>query len=89
MITALLLLPVLAILSWLYWYLLPDRIWHTADTLIFTGVMLATAAWILLINRMDFPNAGPLWPQIVSVVGAYALLILGLCIGLIWRRRSV
>ena len=88
MITALLLLPVFAILTWLYWYLLPDRIWQMTDTLIFVTVVMVTTAWILLISGMEFPTAGPLWPQIISVVGAYAVLTFGLAIGLIWRRRK-
>ena len=31
MITGLLLLPVLCILVWLYWYLLPERRWRFRD----------------------------------------------------------
>jgi hypothetical protein len=88
MITALLLLPVFAILTWLYWYLLPGRKWQTIDSMVLAAVVLVTAFYIVLIERIEFPHAGSLWPQIVSVAGAYGILITGLAAGLFWRVRK-
>ncbi len=87
MITALLLLPVLATLGWLYWYLLPQRRWLLADSLVLVAVIVLTGTYIWWVQQQDFSGAGPLWPQIVSVVGAYAILIIGLSAALLWRRR--
>jgi hypothetical protein len=87
MITALLLLPVLAILLWLYWYLLPGRRWQAADTLSVLGVLLLTAVWIWLIGGMSFPHESAMWPEIISMVGAYGILITGLGVVLFWRRQ--
>ena len=88
MITGLLLLPVLAVLLWLYRYLLPGRRWTWADTMMLAALLALAAAYVAFIGAMDHANAGPLWPQILSVAGAYAILICGLALGLWWRRRG-
>lgn len=88
MTSALLLLPVFTILVWLYWYLLPDREWKWVDSLIQFFVILIAAVYIMVVNGMDFGDAGPLWRQIVSVAGAYFLVTVGLASGLAWRRRK-
>lgn len=87
MITALLLLPVLAILLWLYRYLLPARKWKTVDTLLVLGVLLLAAMWIWQVGRMSFPHESAMWPEIIKMVGAYGILIIGLGVALSWRCR--
>ena len=86
MITGLLLLPVFLVLVWLYWYLLPGRRWNWLDSLLLVSLLGLAACYVTLIAAMDFAEAGPLWPQILSVAGAYAILICGLALGLWWRR---
>ena len=88
MITGLLLLPVLAILVWLYRYLLPGRAWKSVDWMILALVIVAAAGYVMFIESRSFEGGGPMWPQIVSVAGAYAILILGLAAGLLFRRKS-
>lgn len=87
MITGLLLLPVLAIVTWLYWFLLPGRAWKWLDSLILFVVIALAAIFVLLVERMEFLDAGPMWAEIVSVAGAYAILVSGLVAGLLIRRR--
>ena len=85
MLTALLLLPVGAILVWLYWYLLPERKWLRADTLVLLVLLLAAASFVSWVARVDFDAGGPLWPYIVSAAGAYGIVTLGLGVALAWR----
>ena len=89
MISAALMLPVFAVLLWLYWYLLPDgRRWTWVDSLlVFVLFSLAVAFNHFALNA-HYDDAGPLWPQLVSAVGMYAIFASGLAIGLAWRRRS-
>jgi hypothetical protein len=87
MLTALLLLPVLAILIWLYWYVLPDRSWRLCDSLILSLLLACTAGFVIGIDQVNFDDAGPLWPYIVSATGAYGILTLGLGSALAWRWR--
>jgi len=88
MTTAFLMLPVLLVLVWLYWYLLPGRQWRWIDSLLLLAVTLAATVYIVVTARIDFTGAGPLWPQIVSVVGTYAIILLGLGSALLWRRSQ-
>jgi hypothetical protein len=88
MITALLLMPVAGVLVWLYWYLLPGRSWKFADTLLLGCTVLAMAGYIRLAGEVEFEGAGPMYPEIVAMVGAYGILIAGLCASLWWRRRG-
>jgi hypothetical protein len=85
-VTALLLLPVLAILLWLYWYLLPARQWLFCDSVILLILLASAAAFVGWIDRMDFDGESPLWPYIISATGAYGILTLGLGAALAWRR---
>lgn len=85
MVTSLLLLPVAAILVWLYWYLLPARKWRLADSLILVILLFAAVMFIRWVARMDFDAGGPLWPYIVSAAGAYGILTVGLGVALAWR----
>ena len=87
MITGLLLLPLLGVVTWLYWYLLPGRAWKYVDSAIL--VLVIALAWIYVeqVESRDWLGSGPMWPQIVSVAGAYAILVIGLTVGLLLRRR--
>ena len=87
MITAFLLLPVLAILLWLYAYLLPQRSkLKFFDFALFVAVILMASAFVQFVQQVSWINAGPMWPDLVSAVGAYAILLGGLAAGLFWRR---
>lgn len=87
MITALLLIPVACVLVWLYWYLLPQRTWKLADTLLIGSTALVMAGYIRLAGGAEFEGAGPMYSEIVSLAGAYGILIAGLSASLWWRRR--
>ena len=87
MITAFLLAPVFVILLWLYSYLLPQRSsLKVFDYLLFTIVLLVAAVFVYFAEQLDWHDAGPLWPQLVAAVGAYAIMLGGLAAGLFWRR---
>lgn len=87
MITAFLLAPVLAILLWLYSYLLPERgKLRFFDYVLFTVVIFIATVFVHFAMQLNLQHAGPLWPELVSAVGAYAILIAGLAGGLCWRR---
>lgn len=91
MLTALLLLPVVSILVWLYWYCLPmdpeNKVrWRWMDSLlVFILVFLAERCVRIAMNA-EYENAGPMWPELVSAVGAYAVFAIGLASGLALRR---
>lgn len=87
MLTGLLLLPVLAILVWLYWYLLPARKWKLSDSLILLVLLAIAAAFVITVDRFDFEETSPLWPYIVAAAGAYGILTVGLGVALAWRWR--
>ena len=89
MLNGLLLLPVLAILVWLYCYLLPDRVWLWLDSLVLLFLLAVAAAFLEWVERMDFDAGGPLWPYIVSAAGSYGILLLGLGIALAVRRHGM
>jgi hypothetical protein len=87
MITAFLLFPVMGVLSWLYWRLLPgNRRWRIFDSALFAVIILMAIAYVRMIKSTNWPGAGPLWPDLLSAVGAYAILAIGLATGLAWRR---
>ena len=87
MITGLLLLPVAAILVWLYWYLLPGRQWKWQDFAWLAIAAGAAAAFVRYSRHLDLGEGGPLWPLLVEATGAYLLFTTLLALGL-WRRRS-
>jgi hypothetical protein len=89
-LTALLLLPVVAILIWLYWYLLPvgnPRKFRWVDLALLSGVIGGALVYQWLIRQRDWRGDGPLWFEIVSLTGTYAILAVGLAGALAWRRR--
>jgi len=85
-LTTLLLLPVLAVLLWLYWYLLPARQWLFCDSLIMVSLLACVAAFVIWVDGINFDGESPLWPYITSATGAYGILTLGLGSALTWRR---
>lgn len=91
MITALLLLPVVTILVWLYWYCLPvdsDRQgrWRWVDSVLVLILALLAARLIRFAMGAEYEGAGPMWPELVAAVGAYAVFAVGLASGLALRR---
>ena len=91
MITALLLSPVIGILLWLYWYLLPvdaERAgrWRWMDTVLLGVLVLLAFGFVRFAMHADYAGAGPIWPVLVSTVGTYAIFAAGLAAGLILRR---
>ncbi len=88
MVTAFILLPVAATLTWLYWYLLPDRKWLLKDSLILLLLIAVTAGYVQVVGKIDFDGRGVLWPYVVPAAGAYCIFTLGLSFALAWRRRN-
>jgi hypothetical protein len=93
MTTALLLLPVVSILVWLYWYCLPvdesrSGRWRWIDTLLLLTLVGQAGIFVLLAMRAEYVNAGPIWSEIVAVTGAYGIIAIGLALGLIVRRKA-
>ncbi len=87
MITAFLLLPVLAILLWLYAYLLPQRgKLNFFDFALFAVVIMLASGFVQFVKQIEWVDASPMWPDLVSAVGAYTILLGGLAGGLFWRR---
>jgi hypothetical protein len=89
MITVFLLIPVAAVLGWLYWYLLPGgRSWTAFDTALFLLLAGLATAWVAWAMTARSDDAGPLWPDLLSAAGAYGIIALGLAAGLAWRRLT-
>ncbi len=91
MITAFLLMPVVAVLVWLYWSLLPadtERVsrWRWGDTLLLVLLASLASGFVHVALHAEYDGAGPMWPELVSVVGAYAIFAIGLVLGVVWRR---
>lgn len=87
MLTAFLLLPVLAILLWLYAYLLPKRgKLNFFDFSLFAVIIMLASGFVHYVKQIKWVDASPMWPDLVSAVGAYAILLGGLAGGLFWRR---
>lgn len=92
MITVALLLPVLAVLTWLYWLALPrhggKRLgWQRFDSLLWMVLVVAAGAFVNWARGVGDAAGGPAWPYLLSAVGAYAILAIGLAGGLAWRHR--
>lgn len=91
MITALLLLPVVSILFWLYWYCLPmdpekKGRWRWMDSLLVLILAFLAERVVGIAMNAEYENAGPMWPELVSAVSAYAVFAIGLASGLALRR---
>jgi hypothetical protein len=91
MLTALLLLPVVSILVWLYWYCLPvDKAhggrWRLVDFLLLIVLVITAGLFTRFALHAEYENAGPIWPELVAAVGAYAIFAIGLATSLAFRR---
>ena len=92
MIAFLLMLPVAATLIWLYWYCLPVDVnrngrWRMADTGLLLALIVLSGLFVYIKMNTEYSHAGPIWPEIVAVTGAYLIFAIGLSIGLIARRK--
>jgi hypothetical protein len=87
MITALLLVPVTAVLAWLYRRALPGHgAWRGFDTVVLCAVASLALAWVAWARSIRFADAGPIFPELLAAAGAYPIIVLGLAAGLTWRR---
>lgn len=85
-VTALLLLPVGAILVWGYARLRPQGPWRLADALILLA-SIGGALWAARVAlAAHWEAAGPIWPSVAAALSAYLVLLAGLGAGL-WLRR--
>jgi hypothetical protein len=88
-ITALLLLPVTAVLAWLYRQALPrGGRWNRFDTGLLFAVAAAAAAWVAWARSATWHDAGPIYPELAAAAGAYPIIVIGLAAGLTWRRQD-
>ena len=86
MTTALLLLPVAAVLAWIYHRALPGEAgWGLFEAMLFGLTALAVAAWVAWAATAEFSDAGPVYGQLVAAAGAYPILLAGFALGLGWR----
>jgi hypothetical protein len=89
LITALMLLPLGAVLIWIYGYLLPERwCWTLFDALWLLTALLLGAGWIRWAGGTPFAGSGPVFGDLVAAAGAYPIFAAWLALGLGWRRRS-
>jgi hypothetical protein len=89
MITALLLLPVVGVLVWIYGYLLPRRWgWSRFDLLVISAALLLAFAWSVWMSSFEFEGAGPIFGHLAAVAGAYPIILSVLAAGLSWRRHK-
>ena len=86
MTTVLLLLPVAAVLIWLYRRCLPVAGGWTGFDSVLVGFLAAlVVAWAFWAPKAEYANAGPVFGELVAVAGAYPILLGGLGLGLAWR----
>ena len=91
MITAFLLTPLVAVLVWIYWYLLPKEDhqasrWHWVDSMLLAFLTLMAGGFVWLSMHSEGEVVVPIWPEVVSAVGVYFIFTFGLSAGLAWRR---
>jgi len=87
--TLLLLMPVAAVLVWIYRYLLPEESgWTRFDLVLFVALTVLATCWVAWVMGTPLDGAGPLWPYVLSAIGVYCILVLGMAAGLAWRRRT-
>ena len=89
MITALVLLPVTAVLVWLYGYFLPQRWdWSRFDAALLMSVISLAVLWIRWIRALEFADAGPVFSELVAAAGGYTIIVIAFATGLAWRRAG-
>lgn len=82
-------LPLTAVLTWIYRYLLPEpRRWTMFDSLWLVAALLLAAGWIYWASGNRFAGSGPVFGDLVAAAGAYPIFAACLALGLAWRRRS-
>jgi hypothetical protein len=86
MTTAFLLLPVAAVLAWIYRRALPTDGWTLLDAAVFGVVGVLVSAWVLWASQAEFHGGGPVYDELVSAAGGYPIMVAGLAVGLTWRR---
>ncbi|MDX1379852.1 MAG: hypothetical protein R3233_01965 [Xanthomonadales bacterium] len=86
MTTALLLLPVAAVLVWIYRQALPrGSRWTRFDSGLLAALAILCAGWVAWSGATRFEHAGPVFDELVAAAGAYPIILLGLGAGLAWR----
>jgi len=84
--TALLLLPVAAVLVWIYRQALPrGSRWTPFDSGLLAALAALSAAWVAWSGAARFAHAGPVFDELVAAAGAYPIVLVGLGAGLAWR----
>jgi hypothetical protein len=87
MTTAFLLLPVAAVLAWIYRQALPrGEGWSLFDVAVFGIVGMLVSAWVVWTTQAEFQGGGPVYDELVSAAGGYPIMVAGLAAGLTWRR---
>jgi len=87
MITAVMLLPVTAVLTWIYGYLLPERWrWTKFDMLWLSVALLLGGGWIIWARAHPFAGSGPVYGDLIAAAGAYPIFVAVMAVALAWRR---
>jgi len=90
MITVLLLLPVSAVLAWVYRLALPGgQGWSRFDTVLLLALAVLAGAWCAWCLAGDHAGAGPVYGDVLAAAGAYPIIAAGLGLGLAWRRAGI
>ena len=84
-------LPIVAVLLWLYWYLLPreadgQRRWRLADSLLLIILVVLATLFVQSEPGAGLHRSNPMWIELVAAAGAYGIFAIGLALGLWWRR---
>lgn len=86
MTTMLLLLPVAAVLTWIYRRALPRASgWSGFDTALLAVLAVLLGGWAAWAGGSDYRGAGPVFGELVAAAGGYPILLAGLGLGLLWR----
>jgi hypothetical protein len=89
MVTALLLLPVVCVLIWVYGYLLPQRwAWSRFDLGLIVLALALAAGWTGWMRTAQFDGGGPIFGHLAAMAGAYPIVLACLAAGVGWRRRA-
>lgn len=56
------------------------------DSLLVLILAFLAERFVGIAMNAEYENAGPMWPELVSAVGAYAVFAIGLASGLALRR---
>lgn len=86
-VTALLLLPIVAVLYWIYWLAVNKRL-TLADKVILVAalVVMLSATGLTHYELRDWPQS--IWPFVIAPMVGYGVLLLGVLLAFIVRRKS-